>query len=287
MSTVRERLVAAWTLAKKVARGLFIHHAFDHAETMSFYFFLGSIPLLVFGGLALGRLVQHDGAEALAAPFYHSMPAAAATLFQKELSDVAGAHTSVAPLSIVGFLWLTSNGFHNLMDVFELLIGARPRPWWRQRVIAVAWVAATLLVLVASTWTLLIANDLLPKTEDVAKMPTFVRHSRDFLAAGWMRFSVIVVLGTISALGLGVFYRVAVVHPRGVRRYVWPGTLVAHVLFLVVTGAFTNYVRTIGDYAIYYGSLATVAVILLWLYLTSLALIVGAEVNAQLEGVRD
>ncbi len=287
MSTVRERVVKAWRLTEKVARGLFIHHAFDHAATMSFYFFLGSIPLLVFGGLAIGRLVQHDGAEALAAPLYHSMPAAAASLFQKELSDVAEARTSIAPLSLVGFLWLTSNGFHNLMDVFELLIGARPRPWWRQRLIAVAWVAATLLVLVTATWTLLIANDLLPKPEDVAKMPVFVRRSREFLAAGWQRFSVFVVLGTISALGLGVFYRVAVVHPKGVRRFVWPGTLVAHLLFVLVTWAFTNYVRTIGDYAIYYGSLATVAVILLWLYLTSLALIVGAEVNAQLEGVRD
>ena len=285
MSTVRERVVKAWRLTEKVARGLFIHHAFDHAATMSFYFFLGSIPLLVFGGLAIGRLVQHDGAEALAAPLYHSMPAA--SLFQKELSDVAEARTSIAPLSLVGFLWLTSNGFHNLMDVFELLIGARPRPWWRQRLIAVAWVAATLLVLVTATWTLLIANDLLPKPEDVAKMPVFVRRSREFLAAGWQRFSVFVVLGTISALGLGVFYRVAVVHPKGVRRFVWPGTLVAHLLFVLVTWAFTNYVRTIGDYAIYYGSLATVAVILLWLYLTSLALIVGAEVNAQLEGVRD
>lgn len=287
MSKVRERLVKSGTLAQKVVRGLFVHHAFDHAATMSFYFFLGSIPLLVFGGMAAGRLVQHEGAEALAASFYRSMPAAAASLFQKELADVAEARTSIAPLSIVGFLWLTSNGFHNLMDVFELLIGARPRAWWKQRAIAVAWVAATFLVLILSTWTLLIANDLLPKTEDLAKMPNFVRHSRDFLAAGWRRFSVFVVLGTISALGLGVFYRVAVVHPKGVRRYVWPGTLVAQVLFVLVSWLFSNYVRTIGDYAIYYGSLATVAVILLWLYLTSLALIVGAEVNAQLEGVRD
>jgi membrane protein len=46
-------------------------------------------------------------------------------------------------------------------------------------------------------------------------------------------------------------------------------------------------VSSLGNYALYYGSLAAVAVLLIWLYLSSLALVFGAEVNAQLEGVRD
>jgi membrane protein len=68
---------------------------------------------------------------------------------------------------------------------------------------------------------------------------------------------------------------------------VWTGTLVALLLWALVSWAFGTYVRTIAHYAVFYGSLATVAVILLWLYLTSLALVVGAEVNAVLEGMRD
>ena len=66
-----------------------------------------------------------------------------------------------------------------------------------------------------------------------------------------------------------------------------PGTFVAMTLWAIVSWAFGTYVRTIGDYAVYYGSLATVAVTLLWLYLTSLSLLVGAEVNALLEGTRE
>jgi membrane protein len=58
-------------------------------------------------------------------------------------------------------------------------------------------------------------------------------------------------------------------------------------VWLAVSWAFGNYVISLAEYAVYYGSLAAVAVLLLWLYLTSLSLLLGAEVNAILEGVRD
>ena len=90
-----------------------------------------------------------------------------------------------------------------------------------------------------------------------------------------------------GAAFLAGFYRFAVEHPPGMRRRVWPGVATAIVSWLLVSWAFGNYAVSIGDYALYYGSLAAVAVLLVWLYLTSLMLVVGAEVNAQLEGLRD
>jgi uncharacterized BrkB/YihY/UPF0761 family membrane protein len=91
-------------------------------------------------------------------------------------------------------------------------------------------------------------------------------------------------------LGMGLlaaFYRFAVEHPAGVRRRVWPGTITAVTSWLVVSWVFGLYAVSMASYAVYYGSLAAVAVMLVWLYITSLALVVGAEVNAQLEGVRE
>ena len=275
-------------LVPKVVKGLFTHHAFDHAATMSFYFFLGTIPLLVFAGLLVGSIVQRQGAEELVLPLYRAMPGVAADLFRNELHEIGEAHaTSIAPLSLLGFLWLTTNGVHNLMDVFELLIGARARPWWRQRLIAVVWVVAGLGVLAGATWVLLLVNGATTGMVTAKHIPALLRRASDFLAAGWQRVGVLLVFTTLVAVGLAVFYRTAVVHPRGVRRRVWAGTIVALLLWALVSWAFGTYVKTIGHYAVYYGSLATVAVILLWLYLTSLALVVGAEVNAQLEGVRE
>jgi uncharacterized BrkB/YihY/UPF0761 family membrane protein len=100
-----------------------------------------------------------------------------------------------------------------------------------------------------------------------------------------------VVAGALMlALGMGLlaaFYRYAVEHPAGVRRRVWPGTITAVASWLVVSWVFGLYAVSMSSYAVYYGSLAAVAVMLVWLYITSLALVVGAEVNAQLEGVRE
>jgi membrane protein len=278
----------AWALAVKVCRGLFIHHAFDHAATMAFYFFLGTIPLLVFVGLLVGNVVQREGAEKLAAPLYRAMPRVASELFRYELNKLADADArSVAPLSLVGFIWLTTNGVHNLMDVFELLVGARPRSWPLQRLIACVWVVAGVATLAAMTWLVLLINGVASGIGTAHHDPTALRHLGDFLARGWQRVGVLAIFVAMLSVGLATFYRTAVVHPAGVRRHVWAGTIVALLLWSVISWAFGSYVTSIAQYAVFYGSLATVAVTLLWLYLTSLALLVGAEINANLEGMRD
>ncbi|MBS2013011.1 MAG: YihY/virulence factor BrkB family protein [Deltaproteobacteria bacterium] len=86
---------------------------------------------------------------------------------------------------------------------------------------------------------------------------------------------------------LAVFYRLAVSHSKRVARRVLPGALLAVVLWLFISWVFGLYVKSLAEYAVYYGSLAAVAVLLVWLWLTSLTILIGAELNAQLEGLRD
>lgn len=274
--------------ARSVIRGLFKHHAFDHAATMAFYFFLGTIPLLVVGGLLIGQVVQSEGMTSVTAPLYRMLPGVTRDLIRSELTHIADAGTgAMAPLSVLGFLWLTSNGFHNLMDVFELLIGARPRSWVRQRAIAMVWVICTLVASVMCVWFLIVTAGWAADLDSPSRVPRLLARVRDTLAEGWRRAGVVLVFGVVITVGVAAFYRFAVVHPRELRRRVWPGTLVAMFLWTLVSWAFGAYVSTIGDYSLYYGSVATVAVMLLWFYLTSLALLIGAEVNAQLEGLRE
>lgn len=277
-----------YVIARRVVRGLFRHHAFDHAATMAFYFFLGAIPLLVLATMLLGLLVREVEAPLLE-PIYRVVPAATADLIKGTLREVSGTPVhSFAPLSFLGFLYLTSNGFHNLMDVFEYLAGSTPLPWWRQRLLAIGWVAAAIITLFATLGILLATNGVFGILDNHAA-PDAVRMRLVFnnVQSLWKQDGILLIVGTVMTLWLAGFYRLSVRHPRAVRRRVWPGTFIAMALFLLVTWAFSAYVRTLGHYALFYGSVAALAVTLLWLYLASLAVLTGAEVNAQLEGLRD
>ena len=319
-----------------VLRGLRHHGAVDSARLMAFNFFLSVVPLLVIIGYVLGRLVRRRGVEALVGPLLETIPDAAADLVRHELERLAShSSASIAPLSLVTFLWLTSSGIHQMMDVFELVARAPLRPWWKQRLLALATVVLAVGTLAMTSWGLVRSDDFIhrddppespaspapaastapaPSSSSSAQpsvppsasskpvsrtphdpgSPAPLAHSarspgpRHVLSRThprWERALAGAAVLLVALLGLAVFYRFAVEHPPGIRRRAWTGAIVAIASWLLVSWVFGTYLGSLGTYAVYYGSLAAVAVLLVWLYLTSLALLLGAEVNAMLEGV--
>ncbi|MEN0061525.1 MAG: YihY/virulence factor BrkB family protein [Myxococcota bacterium] len=80
-----------------------------------------------------------------------------------------------------------------------------------------------------------------------------------------------------------VFYRFGPSRPRTRTAWVMPGAFLATGLWVAVSIGFSNYVSTFDTYTEMYGSLAGVVVLLVWLWLTALMILVGAELNAELE----
>jgi membrane protein len=274
-------------LSVRVWHGMFEHHAFDHAAAMSFYFFLGLVPLLGFAGFVVGEYVHAREMEELLRPLFRMMPHLAVELIRTTLREIAESpDASLGPLSLAGFLILTSNGIHNLMDVFELVAKAAPRPWWKQRLIALAGVGVSLLVMACAATVALLLFRVGRAHEGGARAPGLLAAVQHAFAHGWSRVGVLLLFFGLSACGIAAFYRLGIRHARTIRRRVWPGTLVAIMSWTAVTALFGAYVRELSEYALFYGSLAAVAILLIWLYLSSLSFFLGAEVNAQLEGVR-
>ncbi len=112
------------------------------------------------------------------------------------------------------------------------------------------------------------------------------RRQRIIRSGGERLLALALSVGLATAV-LAAFYRFSVSHAKRVTRRVLPGAVLAVALWLVISWAFGLYVSTLAEYAVFYGSLAAVAVLLVWLWLTSLAILVGAELNSQLEGLRD
>ncbi len=297
------------------------HDAFGAAASVAFWIFLSLVPLLVIVGFLVGQVARSRGVDALVGPILEIAPGTAEGLVGREIERLEGASaSSVAPLGVVSFLWTASAGLHNLMDVFETAAGTERRPWWKQRAMALGWVVLGLATACLLAWLLVQTDTLMngydppatPATSATSRQPSAPGHALDRAPQGRPQavgprarggsfrrrmdrvlhtsheplIAAIMLLAAGAAL-LASFYRYAVEHPPRVRRRVWPGAMAAILSWLLVSWAFGAYAVSIADYAFYYGSLAAVAILLVWLYLTSLALVVGAEVNAQLEGLRD
>lgn len=93
----------------------------------------------------------------------------------------------------------------------------------------------------------------------------------------------LVAIGSMTALLAG-FFRIAVDRP-GVERRVWPGALLTIVIGGIASALFGYYASNLARFALFYGSLAAVAITLAWLWIWCAALLAGAELNTQLEGV--
>jgi len=100
-----------------------------------------------------------------------------------------------------------------------------------------------------------------------------------------LTLAAIVFLAIVMLIGVGLLYRFSAgPHPRAWLGVVTIGAVVAMVVWLVVSGLFAAYTANFASYGKTYGALASIVVVLLWLWLTCLALLIGAETDGGDEG---
>jgi membrane protein len=180
---------------------------------------------------------------------------------------------------LLGFLWLASGGIHTAIVAIQTAQAGHARGWFRNRALAVAFVVALLLAVTGSTTLLVLAS------------PTWQNVIRGgYVEAGWMqvvRYGALPTSAVVAILGSAAFFRLASMNSvPAIRKQVWPGALVTGLSWVALSWGFSIYVRTIGRFPIFYGSLAAVALLMLWLWVSSFLVLLGSEVNLQIEGTR-
>ena len=92
-------------------------------------------------------------------------------------------------------------------------------------------------------------------------------------------------LAAVMIVGVGLLYRLALEdNPIGWLGIITPGAIVATVGWLIVSALFAVYTANFSSYSKTYGALASIVVVLLWLWLSSLSVLIGAEVDGAHEG---
>jgi membrane protein len=244
------------------------------AAEMSFWLFLSLVPLAAVAGLMAAKIAtQRAGAVGA---LLSSVPADARALLSAQVAQVAqGSGRRVAPLAIGMFVWLASSGVHSIFDALEVQAGVE-RPWWKKRALAIGTciglsigVAILGLLAVGLGWLEALAGRTVPHAPMEGTIAGFVARAT---------FGLAVAIGMVSAL-----YRVGI--PREARRkvrrrlIVLPGALLAVALIAALGWGYRVYVSATGTGDAYQGSLAVIGITLMTLWLFSLALLLGAELN--------
>jgi membrane protein len=230
------------------------------ASSMAFSFFLSLVPLLLIFGFVLGHFLRSQGVNSLIAPLLPGIPKEVQPLLMRELMELSDTRALPAPFLALGFLWVSSSGVHGLFSGVESIFEVPGRPFWKKRVWALLTIVFALVLLPMIGFALLRVGDAVSK--DVFRIV--------------LVFSALA-LGTSS---LAWLYR-AISGMHGVHT-VWPGAFACIATWLLVTWAFGRYVRQLGNYSVYYGGLAAVAVLLLWCWLSALVVLGGAALNHHL-----
>jgi membrane protein len=245
------------------------------AAQLAYYFALALFPALLFVVALAGYLpfpVINDVISALA-PI---APPEVLTIIRTQLeSIVAGPRTSLLTIGIVGALWSSSGAMTSILSALNRAYDVpESRPWWKVRLMAVSLTIA-LAVFVLLAFTMIVAG------------PNAGRW-----LAGWFGLSsafdtawVVLRWPAIFALATTGIAFVFYYAPNAEQDWVWitPGSILTTVLWVLFSLGFRLYLTRVSDYTATYGALAGAAILLLWLYLFALALLIGGELNSEIE----
>jgi membrane protein len=249
--------------------------AFVVAAALSFYFLLSLVPLLIVFSSLLQYLPIPNVFDQLLDLMATMVPPAAMVLVEKIMVGVLTPHGSgFFSFGVLGYLWSSSGGYSAVIEALDIAYGVEDsRPWWRDRLQALALTLTTgglftfsLLLLVAGSNFGRLISLFFPVWEpfgDVWPLLRLVLTFTTFLTAVLLMY----VFGPNTKVTL---------------RSALPGAVVAVIGWFVGSFGFTFYLRHFADYDVTYGSLGAVIVLMLWFYLIAAAMLLGAEVNAQL-----
>lgn len=251
------------------------HHALQVSAALSYYFVLSVFPGLIFLSAVFGSLRFGDLFSHVLVLMNRLLPADTMHLVRSVLSDALSAHRGTwLSFGMIGTVWVASSGFAALIEALDIAYDAGDdRPYWKTRLLAIGLAAITGTLLLVALATMILG-------------PRF----GDWVAArlGWstlfaifwpfLRWSIAI---GFTVIAVEVVYFVA----PNVKQRFWatlPGAILAVAVWNTLSFLLGIYFRHFANFNRTYGTLAGLIALMTWLYWTSFAMLVGAELNSEL-----
>ncbi|MEY9933006.1 membrane protein [Catenulispora sp. GP43] len=249
----------------------------DRAAALTYYGFLAVFPTLLLAISVLGLLGNSavntvlNNVQKLAPGSVHDVLRTAIT--QVRASRSTGGTLAVA--GVVGALWSASGYVGAFIRASNTVYGVREnRPMWKTTPLRIG---LTMLMMITSMVSVIIVVFTGPLADETTRILGLGNAALTIWSI--VKWPVLVLL--VAAMIVLLFWAAPKVHSDRRFRWVTPGSVLAVVLWLVLSTGFATYIANFASYNKTYGTVAGVIVFLLWLWLSNLAILLGLEFDVE------
>jgi membrane protein len=254
----------------------------DWAAALTYFAILAIFPALIALVSILG-LVGASATDPLIENLTELTPGPANEIITNAVNEIGGSQGTAGlafVLGLLGALWSASGyvgAFSRASNaIYEVEEG---RPFWKLRPQQVVLTLVLIVLLALSALAVVLTGPLAQEVGDVI-------GAGDTALLVWELAKWPLIAGVVIVISAILYYAAPNVRHPGFR-WITPGSVAALVIWLLASIGFAVFVANFGSYNATYGSLAGVIVFLVWLWITNLAILFGAELNAELERSRE
>lgn len=274
-----------WWLLRRAAVSLYADGCLGIAKGAAYSGLLSFFPILTAAALLLVRFRAEQVADLISRFLFEVVPPGTKQLVLQQFTAHGQRPGSLLFVAMLVSLWAASGFILSLNEGFDAVYRVPVgRPLVRARLVAMGLVFCSALPALGASLLVMFGT----RTELWLVTALGVLEKGEELVGGVRLFSLLMrfsVAFGATVLTTAVLYRLG---PNRPQRWMllWPGAILASVLWLAATLAFSWYVRNIADYNLLYGSIGAVIALLLWIYLLSLIALYGCAFNAERERLR-
>lgn len=270
----------AW---KRVASGsvadISKNHTLAFAASLSYYFVMSLFPALIALAAVLSLLPIPNLFQQILSVLGRVVPPDSMGLVNHVVSDVIRPHSSgLLSFGLAGSIWSASSGFASVIEALDVAYDVpETRPWWKTRLLAIGL-------------TFLVGGMLVASFLCMSLGPHFFELFADKIGLGpvflfvW-KFARWVIAAALVVVSIEAIYFLA---PNVQQRFkhTLPGAIIAFSGWLALSFGLGIYFAKFANFNKTYGALGAAIALLVWLYWTAFAVLIGGEVNSEIIQVR-
>jgi membrane protein len=268
-----------WRLTQNVVRETAETDLLGAASELAFNFLLALFPLILFMLALFSLFAAHRSQlqHSLLSYFRDLLPPAAFQMLNRITNQMAANSSSRKfTFGIVVALWFASGGISSMISTLNAVYHVREtRSWWRVRAVALVSTLAVSVLVLSALFLVMVSGDLVDWIGRTLHLQAMVVLC--WKVVQWPAALVFVML----SCSLIYYYAPDLESPRWY--WITPGSAFGAVLWLLASVGFRGYLHFFNGYSAAYGPLGAMMMLLIWLYATGLAFLIGGEINAQIE----